>query len=342
VNAAPAVSDPVADAPTEAITPPAPFPWAGSATSASTDPATDAADSSDAGSPFTPLDNELWEVAPLGPGAIVAEPTPAAVNHDEPAAPSVVAESYEPQPTLAVPANPFADSRWVELDQVPELQPTPVTRPISSSATDDSSASGSVFGIAPLPETQYGAPEIEGQRPAEGLIAPRGIPAFATVDDGSELAPPPMMQEGGPTNSEFLARIKPISEIVPYFQPDPMPVPNDLPTSPTDRGFVPTEFAWSASNVYHNPLYFEDFALERYGHTHHPVVQPFVSIGKFTGQFIGLPYKMAIDPVWDEEYVLGWYRPGELAPHLFYQVPWNWRAAATAAGTYTGLIFLFP
>jgi hypothetical protein len=190
-----------------------------------------------------------------------------------------------------------------------------------------------MFNIAPLPETPYDPP---AQDEFAGLIAPSGNATISMAVDDPQMAPSPL------PDSSFLSRIKPINEIVPYFRPEPLPAINELPESPTDRGFVPAQFAWAASNVYHNPLYFEDFALERYGHTHHHLVQPFVSVGKFGAQFLALPYQMAIDPVWDEQYTLGWYRPGELAPYLFYQVPWNWKAAATAAGTYTGLIFLFP
>ncbi len=329
------------------VPPPAPFPWAATAepeASATGTPATT--------NPFTPLDSELWQPTVTAPVDI--EPTPAVRStSDIPPVPPIVAEADVLLPTPAVRStlDPFADSRWVELGDGPDhgngpaLVPMPASAPtIAPMSRPDSEP---VFGIAPLPETQFSpsvaeVSEDDASGSTDGLIAPGGIAALAVVDDGSEPAPSPLPDARETRSSEFLARIKPIRDIVPYFQPEPMPVTHELPPSPTERGFVPAEFTWAASNVYHNPLYFEDFALERYGHSHHPVVQPFVSVGKFTGQFIGLPYKMAIDPVWDEEYVLGWYRPGELAPYLFYQVPWNWRAATTAAGTYTGLIFLFP
>ena len=41
-------------------------------------------------------------------------------------------------------------------------------------------------------------------------------------------------------------------------------------------------------------------------------------------------------------YALGWYRPGECAPKLHYQVPLNANAAAVQAATVTGLVFLIP
>lgn len=108
------------------------------------------------------------------------------------------------------------------------------------------------------------------------------------------------------------------------------------------RVYEPVRFAWEASNFAYNPLYFEDPSLERYGHAFPDYVQPFVSVGKFGAQLMGLPYQTAIDPVHKCVYPLGWYMPGECAPKLCYQVPWNAEAAGVEAGVAAGLIFLIP
>ena len=99
---------------------------------------------------------------------------------------------------------------------------------------------------------------------------------------------------------------------------------------------------WEASNLYHNPLYFDDPTLERYGHTHHEIVQPFVSTGRFAAQVLGLPYSMTIDPICKKRYTLGFYRPGECVPYLYHQVPFNEDAFATTFAFYSGMFFLFP
>ncbi len=99
---------------------------------------------------------------------------------------------------------------------------------------------------------------------------------------------------------------------------------------------------WQASNVSHNPLYFEDSGLERSGHSFSDVVQPFVSVGKFGVQVAALPYTIALDPVWQRDTPLGHYRPGECAPKRHLALPINGRAAVTAAATYTGIIYLIP
>jgi len=101
-------------------------------------------------------------------------------------------------------------------------------------------------------------------------------------------------------------------------------------------------YQWQASNLNHYPLYFEDPHLERYGHMHHELVQPFVSVGRFGLQRVGLPYQMTIDPVCKERYTLGWYRPGECAPKQTDQIPWNSTAALNQAAVVTGMFFALP
>ena len=109
-----------------------------------------------------------------------------------------------------------------------------------------------------------------------------------------------------------------------------------------ERTFPAVVMPWDAPNFFHYPLYFEDPALERYGHTHHPLVQPVASIGRFGVQLLSMPYQMTIDPPCREVYSLGWYRPGECVPKLHYQVPLDAKAAAVQAATVTGLVFLVP
>ncbi len=108
------------------------------------------------------------------------------------------------------------------------------------------------------------------------------------------------------------------------------------------RVFPASTYTWQASNIFYQPLYFEDPDLERYGHAYPFFIQPIVSSLRFTTQAIGLPYQMTIDPPCCRVYPLGYYRPGECAPKLIYQIPWNTEAAAVEAGAITGVYFLFP
>jgi hypothetical protein len=108
-----------------------------------------------------------------------------------------------------------------------------------------------------------------------------------------------------------------------------------------NRPFMPVQYEWEASNLYHLPIYFEDFCLERYGHTRHYLIQPFVSTGLFATQLLGIPYQMTIDPICKKRYVLGWHRPGDCVPYRYHQIPWNTEAAIVEAGFVTGGYFLF-
>jgi hypothetical protein len=109
-----------------------------------------------------------------------------------------------------------------------------------------------------------------------------------------------------------------------------------------ERSFPQIQLAWEASNFYYHPLYFSDPALERYGHSHHPLIQPLASLGRFGTQVAFLPYQMAIKPPCSCESPLGYYRPGECAPKLHYQVPLNAEAAVVEAAVLTGLFFVIP
>ncbi len=114
----------------------------------------------------------------------------------------------------------------------------------------------------------------------------------------------------------------------------------DIPFVPRD--FAHIHYCWEPTNLYHNPIYFEDVPLERYGHTrHYMLIQPFFSVSKFALQLVGLPYQLSLDPVWDKQYSLGYYRPGEYVPYKYYQIPWNAKALAVEAGVISGSYFIF-
>ena len=87
------------------------------------------------------------------------------------------------------------------------------------------------------------------------------------------------------------------------------------------RHWVPQSFTWTASSLCHKPLYFENQQLERYGHTHGPILQPFHSAAHFFVSLATLPYQSAIHPPNECRYALGYYRPGNCAPWLKDPLP---------------------
>ena len=108
------------------------------------------------------------------------------------------------------------------------------------------------------------------------------------------------------------------------------------------RFFVDSTFTWKASGACNKPLYFEDVALERYGHEWGPVVTPVVSTVRFFGDLAVLPYKMGIHPPNECQHPLGYYRPGTCAPWSIGPVPLSMRGAVTQAAFVTGTALALP
>src|SRR5690606_37474285 len=108
------------------------------------------------------------------------------------------------------------------------------------------------------------------------------------------------------------------------------------------RAHSPLTMTWTASQVCHKPLYFEERALERYGHTTGPLLQPWISGAHFFTNIAVMPYKMGINPLNECQYDLGYYRPGNCAPWLVSPLPLSPRGALFQAGAVTGVSFLIP
>ncbi len=108
------------------------------------------------------------------------------------------------------------------------------------------------------------------------------------------------------------------------------------------RAWAPVTYYWKASGLCHKPLYFQEYALERYGHSWGPHLQPFVSGAHFFLTVPILPYGMGLYPPGECMYTLGYYRPGSCAPYLLDPVPLSVRATVFQLGAWTGGMFLIP
>ena len=123
-----------------------------------------------------------------------------------------------------------------------------------------------------------------------------------------------------------------------------IPVPEDwVPLAP--RNWAPQRKYWAAAATCHLPLYFQDPVLERYGHSveqfvgpigrfltypvddptqstqRNQMLQPFFSAGLMGLQIIAWPYNLIMDPPWEAQYDLGYYRPGDNIPTDTYWLP---------------------
>jgi hypothetical protein len=111
------------------------------------------------------------------------------------------------------------------------------------------------------------------------------------------------------------------------------------------RAWSPERKYWAAAATCHLPLYFQDPVLERYGHSvehfagpigryltypvddptqstqRNQILQPFFSAGLFALQIAALPYNVIMDPPWEAQYDLGYYRPGDNIPVDTYWLP---------------------
>ena len=98
----------------------------------------------------------------------------------------------------------------------------------------------------------------------------------------------------------------------------------------TDRKWKTQLFNWKPSGNHHFPLYFDDMPLERYGH-HLGLLQPFWSAGQFVTQALLIPYTTGLEAPLKKRYALGYARPGDPVPRLWYQIPFSMRSAVSGA-----------
>ena len=320
-------------------------------------------------------------LAALATGAAVAQADdqtyypPVTQSQPAPAAPQGFAPSTSPQPQY-----PSAE-RWARRSQQmrtasaqdavpkpsdPSLPPLP---PLELGPGPQQSGQPQASGFLPPSTTPLPPVDVVAQRPLSPSQMPGGTQFRETpggaLDYGAAPAPEQIKKPG---------ELPKVTQILPYmdYEPDPKiakenpcenqcPTPDGKPCKTRDgrildcpkeitlsdrpyqaQPFAPSVFAWQASNICYQPLYFEDPQLERYGHSYPFFVQPFVSMGRMTVQAVGLPYQMVLDPCCSSVYPLGYYRPGECSPKLIYQVPLNLEAALVEAGAITGVYFLFP
>jgi hypothetical protein len=272
-----------------------------------------------------------------------------------------------------------AQERW---ERVKKMYPTPSTTarqttPAQLPAESQPGAGG--FEVPPSPQETALIPRMSPVAedhsndwilPArEPVIEDEPVAQNSASYEGQEITTPPAAikiaaqdtatDQGSDTTGEQVPQRalneRKITDIAPFYDRER---DSDIRQFAIEKGreldiefkpkpFVPRSFpeivlAWEATNFTYRPLYFADPALERYGHSYHPVIQPIASIARFGTQFCFWPYQATIEPPCKEESPLGYYRPGDVIPKLHYQIPLNAEAAAVQAGFVTGLYFIIP
>ncbi len=166
----------------------------------------------------------------------------------------------------------------------------------------------------------------------------------------SDLAPPFDSPADCPDAAELEDQFVPISEIRVGMRSPKTEVPADcsqhvfqVARPATARLATLIDFHWQPTNFFHQPLYFDDTPLERYGQSICPPLQPIISGARFAITLPIVPYKMGVDRPYDCVTTLGKYRPGSCAPCQREVLPWlELDAGLLQAGTVVGLVFLLP
>jgi len=110
----------------------------------------------------------------------------------------------------------------------------------------------------------------------------------------------------------------------------------------TTRCWPMLTYQWAATCLCHQPLYFEEINLERYGYGCGRCLQPAASAAHFFGTVPILPYCMAVNCPGECNYTLGQYRPGSCAPWRTSCPGPSCYGGLAEAGTIVGLVLLIP
>lgn len=237
----------------------------------------------------------------------------------------------QPAEPTGDPANPF------ESNEAASENPDPVNNLVPN---------GPEFEAGPDRRRVPANPVLlQGQpKPRQPLPTDEELSKLLNAEGGERLPPPVRDPAALPKITEILPN--PQERTAPAGRPIPEHDPNRYVKLGTVPYVAPTfpEFTYSfeATNVWSNPLYFEDPTLERYGHAHHPLIQPIASVARFGAQVVFLPYQMTIKPLGAKIYPVGWYAPGDYVPYRLHQVPLNGTAAAAQAATILGFSYALP
>ncbi|MBL9094158.1 MAG: hypothetical protein JNL96_23265 [Planctomycetaceae bacterium] len=204
------------------------------------------------------------------------------------------------------------------------------------------------------PTTPSAAPRLLTE-PRTPTVAPTPAPVTPAPSGGSQFPPLPSSSDqianaGGIFQQEpcpQLSDLKAINKITNNIAASQGELPKECyfdesVISPQNRAWPMTCYMWKASGLCHKPLYFDEEALERYGHSTGPFSQPIVSGAHFFATLPVLPYKMGVNPPWECQYALGYYRPGSCAPYILPGIPINANGIAAQAAATAGVIYLFP
>jgi hypothetical protein len=101
-------------------------------------------------------------------------------------------------------------------------------------------------------------------------------------------------------------------------------------------------YCWTAPGFFHNPLYFEQVNLERYGQGTYSHLQTAASGAHFFATIPILPYKIGGQEWCERVHTLGHRRPGNCNPHQVHYHPFSWKGVTYQAAATAGIVFIVP
>jgi len=255
---------------------------------------------------------------------------------------------------------PLGESAWAQTASTPST-PTPLpTRerpnylrpPAPRPATTENELH--IIGTHLLPVAGdgtvrfVGATQLQPEPIAPGAIqggpnSPRPLPVPGGGPQGSPQGSYEQIDTGWKPIGELNISIAPPSGELPANLAAPLFARAGIVACPIDqtRQWPALSYSWEASAVPHNPLYFEDVNLERYGYSR-GILQPWISGGRFFINVVFLPYHIVAEPPGQIQYPLGYYRPGDKAPPVREIKPINLPASVAEAAFVIGMVIILP
>ncbi len=276
------------------------------------------------------------EVGPASPASVALAVASGSSSAPRQSLPGVT-ESANAEPASG---SPTSDSNPLSLPPLPEEATAAAVQPGQREPAAGPSPGDPLLPRRPYPPSTL-RPEL--QREVDRIARLQEEELQRRAISPPQPAPPPdstssdlrMQTQQDISRAPSPAEARPIKAI---------PVPEDwVPLGP--REWIPQRKYWAAAATCHLPLYFQDPVLERYGHSveqffgphgryltypvddptqstqRNQILQPFFSAGLFGLQIIAWPYNLIMDPPWEAQYDLGYYRPGDQIPTDTYWLP---------------------
>jgi len=263
---------------------------------------------------------------PIKRAAQLEEPLPSpAVREAEPE----LEDTFPSVPTIERPASPAVDSN----------------EPGKLSTEDD------VFPDVPVPEMRREAPALPPEEPSPYLDAPTAPSPSDQQYDYQPYTTASDCRSEKADCADALAKLKSntldnidLSIAVNGVEGQDFPCECAFGVGETFQGrnWSCVTYNWKASGLCHKPLYFEQVAVERYGHSAPTLVQDVLCGAHFFASIPALPYMMGLCPPDECQYSLGYYRPGNCAPYLIDPIPLSLRAGLFQAAAIAGGILIIP